>query len=125
MLRPGGVLAFWCYHHCTVDAACDAIIGAIFDEVEEYWPPERVIVENRYADIDMPFDEIVVPESTMSLQWQVGQILAYMQTWSASQRCLAATGRDPVAAHAADLTSAWGSGQRMVRWPLILRVGRQ
>jgi SAM-dependent methyltransferase len=125
VLRPDGVVAFWCYQNCTIDAHCDAVVRATFDEVEDYWPPERDIVENQYPHIPMPFDEIGVPPQSMCLQWRAEQLLAYMNTWSATQRCLAATGRDPVGKHAAALLAAWGPGERTVRWPLVLRAGRR
>jgi SAM-dependent methyltransferase len=124
VLKPGGVLAFWCYHNYTVDPACDEVIGAIFDSVDDYWPAETEIVDNCYRDITMPFTEMPVDKLSMTTEWTVDEALDYMRTWSASQRYIAENGVDPVAAHAAELKRQWGEGTRPVNWPLILRVGQ-
>jgi len=51
-------------------------------------------------------------------------MLAYLTTWSATQRYVRAHGSDPVAALADDLAAAWGDGRRTVHWPLNLKVAR-
>jgi len=124
ILKPCGVLAFWCYHNYTVNPACDEVIGAIFDSVDNYWPAESEIVDSCYRDVTMPFTEMPVDDLSMTTQWTVDEALDYMRTWSASQRFMAENGTDPVAAHAAELRQQWGGGKRGVNWPLILRVGR-
>ncbi len=125
VLKPGGVVAFWCYHNCSVEPACDEVIAAIFDTVDDYWPPESDIVNNRYRDITMPFVELPVPDLSMTTQWTAGNVLDYMRTWSASQRYMAENGNDPVSAYVDELKDRWGPGPREVDWPLILRIGRK
>jgi SAM-dependent methyltransferase len=124
-LRPGGLLAFWCYERNRVDSHCDAHIGRLFAEVETYWPPERDLVENHYRTIDMPFTELTVPAFEMTAEWQVDEILGYFRTWSASQRYVRDRQADPVAIIEAELREAWGRDKRTVRWPLTLRLGRK
>jgi ubiquinone/menaquinone biosynthesis C-methylase UbiE len=125
VLRRGGLLATWCYERNRVDDRCDPVIGRMFAEVEDYWPPERDIVENHYRDIEMPFEEQAVPEFAMTAEWFVDNALGYFRTWSASQRYLRERQSDPVAVIEADLRQAWGAEQRKVTWPLVLRVGRK
>jgi hypothetical protein len=56
----------------------------------------------------------------------VEQFLAYLRSWSASQRYLAAKGEDPVTLVEADLRAAWGDeAMRRVRWDFHLRAGRR
>ncbi|MGI9202540.1 MAG: hypothetical protein ACR2Q3_00940 [Woeseiaceae bacterium] len=125
MLRPGGVLAIWAYERCRVDRACDAIVRKIFAEVESFWPPEREIVESRYAGITLPIPEIPAENFAMTADWTVQQILDYMRTWSASQRFLKANGTDPTRLHHEELAAAWGDSARTVTWPVTLLVGRK
>jgi len=125
VLRAGGVLAIWAYEHCQVDPACDQVIGKIFAEVESFWPPEREIVENRYAGITLPIPEVPTEVFSMTIDWTAAQILGYMRTWSASQRYLNATGTDPTSLYHYELTAAWGDATRTVTWPITLKVGRQ
>jgi SAM-dependent methyltransferase len=125
VLRGGGILAVWCYARNRVSSDCDAVISRMFAEVENYWPPERAIVENNYRDIEMPFDELSAPSFDMSASWTADDMLGYFRTWSASQRYVRERHADPVAAIETDLRLAWGPRRREVRWPLTLRLGRK
>ena len=53
-------------------------------------------------------------------------LLAYLRSWSATQRYIKALGEDPVTLIEPDLRAAWGdpAGKRDVRWQFHLRVGR-
>ena len=125
VLKSGGILACWAYHHCSVSPEIDEIIEAFFKAVDDFWPPERELVENRYRDIAMPFRELAAGPFSMSVLWSAAELLDYMNTWSATQRHRADTGRDPLAPFRARIESRWGDGRRWVTWPIILRVGRK
>jgi SAM-dependent methyltransferase len=125
VLRTGGVLAFWCYARNRVNSHCDPIVSRMFAIVEDFWPPERAIVENDYREIRMPFAELVAPSFDMSVLWTADDMLGYFRTWSASQRYMKEHRADPVATIESDLRLAWGPQRREVRWPLSLRLGRK
>ena len=125
VLKPGGILACWTYHHCSVSPEIDDIIEAVFESVDDFWPPERKIVENRYRDIAMPFREMAAGPFSMSVPWSAAELLDYMNTWSATQRYSAEIGKDPLAPFRTTMQSEWGDRRRMVTWPIILRVGRK
>lgn len=126
-LTPAGILAVWTYGLSNVDAGVDRMFRKLYDEVlGPYWPAERRHVENGYAELPFPFEPIPAPAFAMQCDWTLSQYLAYLRTWSASQRYLRATGVDPVALIEPELTTAWGdpAQPRIVEWPLGLRVGR-
>lgn len=125
VLKPGGVLAIWCYEHCQVDPAIDGWIMQVFLEVEDYWPPERDLVERRYAGIELPVAGISAQDFRMQVSWTAADMLDYMRTWSASKRYLDDKSVDPTAKYADDLRAAWGKDRRTVVWPLTLRMGRR
>ena len=125
VLKPGGIVAFWCYQHCSVNAAIDAVFSRIFAAVEEFWPPERVIVEDEYLHIEMPFIGLPSPAFSISADWTARNVLDYMRTWSATQRYIAARGECPIDRFEAPLAAVWGDEKRVVRWPIVLRVGRK
>ena len=125
VLKPGGVLAFWCYQNCIVDDDVDPVVLDIFAEVEDYWPPERAIVEDEYPTIAIPFGELKIGDFCIVADWSANQLIDYMRTWSAARRFLAANGHDPVESHAGALRTAWGPGSRRVNWPIVLRAGRK
>lgn len=127
VLRRDGLVAVWTYGLSNVDAEVDAVFRRLYDDVlGPYWPAERRHVENGYAELAFPYMAIDAPPFEMETRWTLAQYLAYLRTWSATQRYLRATGEDPVQVLAAAFTTAWGDPARAreVRWPLGLRVGR-
>ena len=125
VLAPGGVLAAWCYGNCVIDPACDRVVQGFYRALDPWWPPEREIVESGYAGIELPFDAIDAPRFTMQVEWSAAALLDYVGSWSATERCRKATGREPLEAVAPALERAWGTGLRTVTWPLFLKVGRR
>jgi SAM-dependent methyltransferase len=122
-----GVFAAWAYSDCRVDPAIDAVKNRLYiDLTGPYWPTERAYVDSGYRTLPFPFAEITAPPFAMSMQWSIDQFLAYLRSWSATQRYLKDNGEDPVALVEADLRAAWGepASLREVRWDFHLRCGR-
>lgn len=128
VLKPGGVFAAWTYADCrTGDAAIDAIKNILYvDLTGPYWPPERALVESGYRTLPFPFVELAAPAFEMKAAWNIEQFLAYLRSWSATQRYLKDRGEDPVALIEADLRAAWPDTQtkRDVHWDFHIRCGR-
>ncbi|MGH8212685.1 MAG: class I SAM-dependent methyltransferase [Rhodanobacteraceae bacterium] len=125
--RPGALFAAWSYAGCSVDAEIDAVIARLYDDIlGEYWPPERQLVDEGYASLAIPCAPLDAPAFEMRVDWNTGQLLAYLRSWSAAQRYRQKTGRDAMAEIADDLQHAWGDPQdvRAVRWKLALRASR-
>jgi SAM-dependent methyltransferase len=128
VLRPGGVIAAWTYGLTHVDAAVDRVFMRLYDDIlGAYWPPERRHVEAGYATLPFPFEPIEAPGFEMRCDWSLAQYLAYLRSWSATQRYLRERGEDPLARVETEFERAWGDAQRVraVRWPLGVRVGRR
>jgi SAM-dependent methyltransferase len=128
VLKPRGVFAAWTYADVsTGDAAIDAVKNRVYVELTgPYWPPERVYVDAAYRTLPFPFAEIAAPPFPMIARWNVEHFLAYLRSWSATQRYIKAKGHDPVALVEAELRAAWGDPARVreVRWQFHLRAGR-
>src|SRR5690606_3577969 len=61
--KPGGIVAFWTYADCRVSPAVDACKDRLYlDLTAPYWPAERALVENGYADLAFPFEPIATPD---------------------------------------------------------------
>ncbi len=126
VLRPGGVIAVWCYLLARVDETPDAILRRYYDELTgPYWPPERRMVESAYRTIPFPFVELEAAVFEIEVDWSVQDMLGYLGTWSASRRYKDERGVDPVGLIADEMREVWGDGTlRRVCWPMALRVGR-
>ncbi len=127
VLKPHGVVAFWSYADCRVDADVDAHKDRLYNDLTgPYWPPERALVETGYASLPFPFARIDTPAFELCMHWTVDQFLAYLRSWSATQRYIRAHEQDPVTLVDTDLRAAWGdSGSvREVHWDFHLHCGR-
>jgi SAM-dependent methyltransferase len=125
ILKPRGLFAAWAYSDCRVTPAIDVLKDRVYvDLVGPYWPPERTLVEAGYTTIPFPLDEIAAPPFEMAVDWHADQFLAYLRSWSATQRYRREVGEDPVAQIERDLRAEWGDGTRVVRWDFHLRCGR-
>jgi SAM-dependent methyltransferase len=126
--KPGGIFAAWAYADCRTGVAeIDALKDHVYvDLTAPYWPPERALVETGYRSLPFPFEAIAAPPFEMVVTWTADQYLAYLRSWSGTQRYMKAKGEDPVAAIDAELRKAWGGAdeRRPVRWDLYLRCGR-
>jgi len=128
VLTMNGVIAVWAYGINTVEGnAVNRIIQEFYAKtVGPYWPPERRFVEEGYRTIPFPFVEITTPAFRMEARWTLHQLLGYFSTWSATNRYIKTTGRNPLESLATDLMRVWGDTgvSRSVLWPLSIRVGR-
>lgn len=124
VLRPGGVLAAWCYGTCRLDGDCERIVHDYYQYLDPWWPPERMLIERGYRDIALPGTALSCPALSMSVSWTAQQMLAYLASWSATVRCGEATGGNPLLRIAEPLQEAWGTKNRTVRWPVHLKASR-
>jgi SAM-dependent methyltransferase len=126
-LKPGGVIAVWCYSLCRIEPDLDEIVDRFyFDTVGPYWPRERALVDDGYRSLAFPFEEITAPQFTIELDWNLGDLISYLETWSPVRRYIERHGTDPVIEVARELGPAWGNPdeEKLVRWPIHMRVGR-
>ena len=128
VLRPGGVLAAWAYGINQIEGEpLNQLIQDFYTNiVGPYWPPERRLVEQGYRTMAFPFTELAPPSFRMEARWTLDELLGYFSTWSATNRYIKATGRNPLEPLAEACARHWGDpkASRLVMWPLSLRIGR-
>lgn len=128
VLRPGAVLAIWCYNRTLVEPAVDRVIAAFqYERVGPYWPAGREHTDAGYRTLPFPYERIEVPPLVMRHRWTRDQLVAYVDTWSSVRRCRQAEGADPVAEFARSLSPLWPdrAEARPVSWPLCVLAGRK
>lgn len=128
VLRPGGVLAMWCYVQLETDSPLvdDCIHEFQYGRVEPYWPPGRELVDARYETLPFPFQRLAAPAFTMRAEWTRDGLLGYISSWSAVARCREQEGNDPMIDLTTELTALWPDVEevREVRWPVYMLLGR-
>jgi len=127
VLKPGGLLALVGYGLLKIDEATDIVIGHLYrDILDDYWDPERRLVDAALATIPFPFQEIQLPEMASEYRWTPEHLLGYLSTWSAVGHYEKQTGNNPLdEAFVAALRKAWGNEPvKTVRFPIFGRIGR-
>jgi SAM-dependent methyltransferase len=128
VLKPGGVVAAWAYIMCRITPPIDEIIDRFYyDEVGPYWPKERWLVDDGYASISFPFDELEPPDFTIELRWSLHELLGYLRTWSPTRIFIERNGYDPVEGIEDELKVAWAAPpeeEKRGLCPIKMRVGR-
>ncbi|MES2497035.1 MAG: class I SAM-dependent methyltransferase [Pseudomonadota bacterium] len=127
LLKPDGVIALISYARLKTEGDIEEIVERFrLVTLEDYWPPERALVENDYRDIRLPFTPIDVPAFTIEVQWPLAALVGYLDTWSAVRALEKASGRAAFDAVVDDLTAHWGDPTmtRTISWPLTIIAGR-
>ena len=130
VLKPGGVIAVWCYEYpWTGNEEVDRILRRYKEEIlGKFWPPEAQIYFDRYQNLDFPFDpiEVQIPNFEIDCQWGPSDLLNFLSTWTAPINYKTQTGEDPKLQVAEDLEKAWSAASLGVgvKLPLYMKVGR-
>lgn len=132
VLKPGGLVAVWCYGLAVIAPAVDEVIGDLYwNTLNGYWEQERRLVDQGYEQSVMPLPEVAPPKFKMTAEWSFPHLIGYLNTWSAVQTYIKKTGVNPVTELEARLKAAWaqdaGSATAIltVEWKLSVRIGRK
>lgn len=122
-----GILTVWTYHLPIIEPTIDQILEHYYrDVLAGYWPERIRYLDQRYQTLPFPFEELNPPEFEMRAEWNLEQIVGFLESWSATKRYKTERGQDPVGVIWSKLNQTWGEHgeKRVIRWPLYLRVGR-
>jgi SAM-dependent methyltransferase len=125
--RPDGILAVWTYHLPVIESSINAILNHYYaDVLAGYWPERFHYQADRYQTLPFPFDKITPPEFEMQANWELDQLVGFLNSWSATRRYQKEHGQNPIELVWESLSGAWGdpTRQRSIRWPIYLLVGR-
>lgn len=127
VLRPGGVLAVWCYQDVLLPIEFGLAHAPFAAQIHDYWPPQRRLIDEAYASMAWPFTELPAPDFELQADWDLTRLLEYFRSYSAVARYRAEHGNDPVAVLAPALAEVWGdpTNPRRIRWPMPLFLRRK
>lgn len=125
ILKPEGVFAVLGYSLPLTNPRADAVIAHFYNDIiGSYWDSERKLIEENYQTIPFPFKEIETLPWQNEFEWNISQLLGYLESWSATQHYKKKTGINPVDLIRGELSLVWEAGDKKVRFPLLLRIGR-
>jgi SAM-dependent methyltransferase len=125
--KPGAVVALFSYGPRDIADALGPVVHRFQEEVlGPFWPERIAYVHDRYATLPFPFEELAVPPFVMDVEWNLHDLLQFLETWSASQRYLQQTGTRATTTIAADLAREWDDAtlRRRFQCPIFARAGR-
>jgi len=91
------------------------------------WAMERESLNGNYANIAFPFTEITAPQFHIEMHWNYQDYLSYLNTWSAVKTHIKLYDENPVEKFVIPrINDYWPdkAKPRLVKFPLILRLGR-
>ena len=125
--KRGAVVALFSYGPRDFADVLGGAVRRFNDEVlAGFWPERMELVHARYRTLPFPFEEIEAPAFTMTADWNAADLLAFLETWSASQRYLERRGTRATEEVADEIITAWGdpAERRTIAIPLFVRAGR-
>lgn len=126
-LKAGGILSVVGYDGPVISPEVNKVKSYFYSEiVGPYWDKERKHIDDRYANIPFPFEEIPSPQLSHCLNWNFEHFLGYLSTWSAVKHFIKDKGYDPVENFRNELKEAWGDDEvKEVCFPIVMRTGRK
>jgi SAM-dependent methyltransferase len=124
--KPGAILAAWGYAMIFVSPPINRIILDVYTNIAgPYWDEARRMVEREYKTFDFPFAEIPTPPFAIDVVWSLEHLLGYIESWSAMQKYMLATGINPMAGIGERFKAHWKPGEmKKGRFPVFLRMGK-
>lgn len=128
VLKPGGVVAVWCYTGVKCeDSKLDEDFEKLKMAVHPYWPEPIKLVFDNYLTLPFPFEDIEQPEPfSLVVEWNIAQLIGYCSTWSATENYIKAQGVDPIQTWFEGIVDKYPDTEKRYRiiFPLRMRIGR-
>lgn len=125
ILKPNGVLALIGYGLIKINDDIDKLIMTLYTDIlGAYWDKERRFIDDHYQSLPFPNAETPIPSFQIDCEWNLGQLIGYLNTWSALNHYKKEKGINPLDEMADRLQKIWGSEDvvRAVRFPVITKV---
>jgi ubiquinone/menaquinone biosynthesis C-methylase UbiE len=127
--KYSGILAIWSYGMHKIDNDLDKVSEKLNVDGEilgRYWPKETKYVKEDYKTIPFPFKEIPAPKFEMTVNWNLDDLVSYMQTWSAVKRFSTEKKFNPLSLVMREFERLWGNHdkQKPIKWDINFRVGK-
>ena len=123
--KNNAVVAFFGYSPVRGDTFLNEIIDEFyFNTIYSYWEAERKIVEDRYASLYFPFEEIPSPSFRITVEWSAIDLEGYLNTWSSVKKYIREKGVNPVDELMDQIKTCWKEPRQSLYFPVFLKLGR-
>lgn len=125
--RPEALLALISYGVPVMDGPVGECLAKFYwRDIHAWWPEGRRHVEEGYQSLAFPFAEEDFPKLAITRKWSMDQLLAYIGTWSAVKRAVAAGEAAVVDEFKRELEPLWESPEKelTMTWPVVGRLAR-
>ncbi|MEO1655937.1 MAG: class I SAM-dependent methyltransferase [Bacteroidota bacterium] len=123
--RPGAQLITWGYGLMHIQPQVDALVSYVYKDIlgDKFWDPERKLVEAKYETIYFPFENLASPTFQITYEWNLEQVLGYINTWSAFQKYLVQSSENPLEALRSEFEKVWGPQleSKRVTWDIFMK----
>ena len=118
------VIAVWTYSLLQIDPITNSIIHNYhFNTLKDYWDEERKFVDDGYATIPFPFEQIKTPEFFIELNWDTADLDGYLNTWSALQKFIKENNYNPVPELMKEIRHTWPDNEiKKISFPIHLKM---
>lgn len=124
--KKGATIAVWGYELCAVSPEVDKVFMKYYEVIlGKYWPMERKYVEEAYASLPFPYENVSSHKFRLIKKWDLEDFLNYLSTWSAFQKYVKANESNPLDLVRDEFLDAWGKLEetRDVLFPVFLKLG--
>lgn len=126
--KPGAVIAVWAYSTLySNDEALNRLILHFYNDIiKAYWDPERGHVEDKYAKVEFDYEPLPSKDFETRVEWTRGELVGYLESWSAVQHYIEANGSSPLDQIQDELQECWPDGDERKRFvfPVFTRIGK-
>jgi hypothetical protein len=127
--KKDAIIAAWSYTMHKITPEIDRISDRLNfggDILGNYWAQEIRYVKDDYKTIPFPFEEIPTPKFSITTQWNLIQLLNYLDTWSAVQKYRLEENTDPLILIKNEIQPYWKNDLEVkpVTWEINLKIGK-
>ena len=125
ILKPNGVFAIIGYGLFKTNPNSDKILeNFYYNIVGPFWDAERKYLDENYQTIPFPLEELETLNFENKFTWSFEQLIGYLETWSAVEHYKAHNNQNPVDLIREELKMAWETSEKVVTFPMRLRLGK-
>ena len=123
--KPNSKIFVIGYGLLKINPRIDKIITKFYTEIiGAYWDKERRHIDNKYNSIEFGFEEIPAPKNLeMALEWDMQQLIGYLNSWSSVQKYIVKNGSNPVDLIKKELLELADNKTLNVSFPIFMKIG--